>query len=369
MDKEIAIIGGIKGFQAYSTNIVTTSICETLLKNGIKFRELTLEKLPVPSILALKWTLEVILRYFVYPCWCQTKISSNEIVYITDHANAGVLNWLSDDIISIVHCHDLTSLRPLSSFPYQIRLRNRLIHLLSTKFKKKGLISADHIIAISEFTKQELCRWLGIDESKITVVYNGISHDDYYPEDKKKARMFLNLPDEHIIMTVGPASYRKNLMLVAQLLTKGRLSQKWIWLHVGQLEDRAVNLLKRNNLQDRLIELQNLTNKQMRYAYNAADVFLFPSLYEGFGLPPVEAMACGTPVIAAPCAAIPEILGDACLYASPNNPEEWSETLMDILSNNLTRSRLIEKGFLQASRFKWSLTVEKILNTISTIST
>jgi len=365
----LTVVGGIDGFQAHSTRVVTNALVSAIEAQGLRCRVLVLSGIKIPDKLIVKWAVEFLLRYLIYPMWCRKKIRSHDFVYITDHANAGVKNWLPSNIRVIIHCHDLTSLRPMSSFPYPIRFRNRLIFLLSDKVKKKGLLSADHIIAISNFTKKELCRWLRIDAEKIAVAYNGVDHKCFYPENKKKAKQNLGLPSRRVIMTVGPASYRKNLLLVARMLAIPEARKfDFCWLHIGQLEDRARNLLIEKGLNNCFIERQGLSDDEMRAAYSAADLFLFPSLYEGFGLPPVEAMACGTPVIAAPTSAIPEILGDAALYADPDHPEVWLQHCYSVLGDMSLREKLIERGFIRMKRFDWDNTAKKILRIITAVS-
>ncbi len=366
MKKELTIVGGIPGFQAFSTQVVTNSLVEALEGNGVKCRVLTFPTPNLPATGVLKWALEVVLRYVIYPAWCRKKISPEELVYITDHANATVVNWLKGHKNQIVvHCHDLTSLRPLSSFPYELRLRNRLIYLLSILTKKRGLKRADKIIAISNFTKAELIKWLNIPEERITVAHNGIDHQLFRPLPKMESKAYFDLTGKVTIMSVGPASYRKNLVVVAKMLPGlGFKPEEIAWLHVGKLEDRAKGILSQNGYDSVLQELTGLTSREMQQAYSASDVFLFPSLYEGFGLPPVEAMACGTPVVASNCAAIPEILGDACLYCPPHDIEKWTSQTKNLLRDKTLYEKMVKKGLARASLYTWDEAAKKIIDSI-----
>jgi glycosyltransferase involved in cell wall biosynthesis len=361
MGQQLTIIGGIKGFQAFSTQIVTQALTDGLIAQGYVVKSLVFSDCKPKKNILLKRGIEFFLRYFLYPFWCRRQISKNDLVYITDHANAGVINWLPKDVKVVLHCHDLNSLRPLDTFTHQIRLRNRLIHWLSVPTKKKGLQKADHIFAISDFTKKELRRWLKVDVARISVIHNGIDHTSFYPSDKKKARSHLLLPDGHIVMSAATDSYRKNLLLLAEMFSLPEARNQLIhWLHIGRLEDRARRVLQKNGLEGYLIERQDLNKDEMRSAYNAADIFLFPSLYEGFGMPPVEAMACGTPVIAAPTSAIPEILGKAALYAAPDNQQSWLKKCCRLLHDPLLHERMGIEGLQRAQEYQWDRSIEKI---------
>jgi glycosyltransferase involved in cell wall biosynthesis len=359
----IKLVGGIEGLQAYSTQVVTENIKNQLLKLGFEITCLTYKPKRIPKGTLQRWLMELITRYFTYPRWCAKQISHNDIVYITDHANAPVINFLSNRISVISHCHDLTSLRPLRNFPYKIRLRNRLIHYASLLLgKKRGLLKADWLVAISAYTKSEICRFLDYASEKIEVIHLGVDHATYYPENTDKAREQLNLPkDIPVFMTVGPSSYRKNLIVAAQMLIEyQKVTPDFRWLHVGQLSERVLKLAHQGGFANKIITFSRLSDSEMRMAYNSASVFLFPSLYEGFGLPPLEAMACGTAVLAADIPVTHEVLGTCARFFPPQDSQSMLTECIDIVENPPSKQTLIQ----HASEFTWEKTGQKVANLI-----
>jgi glycosyltransferase involved in cell wall biosynthesis len=360
---KIKLVGGIEGLQAYSTQVVTENIKDQLQKLGLEITCLIYKPKRIPKGILQRWLMELITRYFTYPRWCARQINHNDIVYITDHANASAINFLPDSITVISHCHDLTSLRPLRNFPYKIRLRNRLIHYASLLLgKKRGLLKADWLVAISAFTKSEICRFLDYPSEKIEVIHLGVDHATYYPEDTDEARKQLMLPkDIPVFMTVGPASYRKNLIVAAQMLIEyQKVTPDFRWLHVGQLSERVLKLAQEGGFANKIITFARLSDSEMRMAYNSASVFLFPSLYEGFGLPPLEAMACGTAVLAADIPVTHEVLGTCARFFPPKDAQSMLRECIDIVENPPPKQRLI----LHANKFTWQKTGRKVANLI-----
>jgi glycosyltransferase involved in cell wall biosynthesis len=126
-------------------------------------------------------------------------------------------------------------------------------------------------------------------------------------------------------------------------------------LVIGGKKDRAgralLKLSKNLGLQERTIFTDFVQKEDLPYLYNAAEVFVFPSLYEGFGLPPLEAMACGTPVIAFRVASLPEVIGEAGILLDPCGPDELAKAIVSVLTDNVLKKSLIEKGLSRAKQF------------------
>jgi glycosyltransferase involved in cell wall biosynthesis len=357
--RTLFLVGGIKGLQAYSTQVVTNALFRELNKMGWRCELLVFEPGWIPSSIIFRLFSEAIHRYVIYPLWCRNKIPAHALVYITDHANAGVLQWLKKPVKSIIHVHDLTSLRPPSDFPYTIRWHNRLIWLMSYFTKRKGIKSADHLIAISSFTAQEIKRYLNIDNNKITVAYDGIDYNNYYPENRATARKKLKIPENaFIVVSVGPKSLRKNYSIIAKSLTDLSLSyNKITWLHVGKITDNAKQIIAKCT-QLEFTQKQGLSDLEMRLLYSSASVFISASLYEGFGLPPVEALACGAIVIASDIPAHREILADMALYFNPLNYCTLTAILKVILNN--TSGNKTEITGIRDKYYNWETTANVI---------
>ena len=128
------------------------------------------------------------------------------------------------------------------------------------------------------------------------------------------------------------------------------------WLYQGIFE-----ALHQNKYKNQIHFLDYVSDEQLPELYAKASVFVYPSFYEGFGLPPLEAMACGTPVISAKKASLPEVLGDAAFWIDPDEPESISEALKKVLLGEELSQNLIHKGFVQASKFQWNQTAVETL--------
>lgn len=181
------------------------------------------------------------------------------------------------------------------------------VHDLSVRFQwlltPKALRKADKIIAISEFTKKEMIRLLDIEEEKISVVYQGVNHSIYHPMDKEKCKKKFGLnPDNRYILVVSSNVKHKRMDLTRKIFEEIRSIRDDIKLiKIGYGEELQG---------EHIINPGWVPEEDMPALYNAADVYLHTSEYEGFGLPVLEAMACGVPVIANNKASIPEVTGD-----------------------------------------------------------
>jgi glycosyltransferase involved in cell wall biosynthesis len=172
-----------------------------------------------------------------------------------------------------------------------------------------------------------------------------------------------------VILYVGSEQPRKNLpvLLRAVSLVKESL-QDILFVKVGRpqwkgaREGLVVNL-KNLGLERDVVFLDYVHEDELPLLYNRADVFVFPSLYEGFGLPPLEAMACGCPVVAAGTSSLPEVLGDAGVLVSPDDEEEMAGAILQILTDEALRAELSERGLARASGFTWAATARRTIET------
>lgn len=224
----------------------------------------------------------------------------------------------------------------------------------------RAIPSADMIITISEFSKQELINYFGLDPNKIRVVPQGIS-PKYYPMEKKSCREKFGLdsdPDTKYILTVSSNEPWKNMELLNNVIDKYEdKKHQFIKIGYGQALDRPD-----------VINLGYIAEEDMPHLYNACDLFLHPSMYEGFGFPPLEAMACGCPVISSNAASLPEVIGDAGLLADPRNDSEWIELITNVLSDEKLYHYMVEKGLKRSKQFSWDATAKKTIEVYQEIN-
>lgn len=266
---------------------------------------------------------------------------------------ARYINFLNKPCILTVH--DLTL-----QFPLLYKLNNRM--KLYIKFDKMGIKKADHIIAISQNTKNDLISKIGISEEKITTIYQGIDHNIYKPQKKD------NLYEFDYLLYVGSEQPRKNLESLLKafyILKKEFKDLKLIKIgEPGLSEDRrnVLKIIKKYNLEDDIIFTGYIPEIELPHYYSNAKCFVFPSLYEGFGFPVIEAMACGCPVITSNVSSLPEIAGNAAVFVEPRDISSLVNSIRMICTDNIMRDRMIEKGLIQSKKYSWDLTAKETMN-------
>lgn len=222
---------------------------------------------------------------------------------------------------------------------------------------------ADKIIAVSQNTKKDLIRIYNIPPQKIEVIY-GAADGIYQPmknkELFKKTRQKYNLPP-HFILTVSATDPRKNIEgLIHAYARLGGITQKLVIAGKrGIVHEAIIELVK--ELKKDVIFTGYLPQEDLVAIYNMADLFVFPSLYEGFGLPVLEAMACGTPVITSNISSLPEVAGEAAMLIDPNNTEEMAQAMKKVLSDDRLQEEMREKGLARARLFSWERTAREAL--------
>lgn len=225
---------------------------------------------------------------------------------------------------------------------------------------------ATHIITGSKFTKKEIIDYMQISEDKISVIYHGVDHELYktYPlkETQKTKDEFL-LPKKFLLF-VGSIEPRKNLITLLKaynLLSQEQKSELPLIL-VGFKGWKNKDIMKEIEKNKEYIRyLGFVTDTELAHIYNLATIFIYPSLYEGFGLPPLEAMACGAPVIVSNVASLPEVCGDAALYINPTDLQDIKDKILTLLNDETLRETLSQKGKAQAALFSWDKSAQEHL--------
>jgi len=259
----------------------------------------------------------------------------------------------------VITVHDIMPYRFREFYDSVTYFRYRL--LLS-----KTLKTADAIIAVSCNTKLDIMRYFKIPEEKIKVIYNGVD-DNYKPLSKKEVeriRQKYNLTFPYILY-VGGLGPNKNIIRLIKAyykLKKQNFDHKLVLVGAKRWQYNKISkLLKILDLQKDVIFLGYLPREDLPALYNAADLFVYPSLYEGFGLPPLEAMACGTPVITSNTSSLPEVVGDAGIMVDPYDVDGLAKAMYEVLTNDGLKEELRKRGLKRAKLFSWRKTAEETL--------
>ena len=226
---------------------------------------------------------------------------------------------------------------------------------------------ADRIITDSKFSRDDIVHRLGVDREKIKVVYSGISPDFQQVTDSvelENVRTRYRIENDYIVYA-GIYKPRKNHAALLRafrrfLSNEGHANLVLVGpLNEGEQELRR--LADELGISKKVIFTGYVNDSELRAIYSAAKVYACPSLYEGFGFTVLEAMACGTPVVCSGETSLPEVAGDAALYADPRSPEEFARALHNVLTNAGLRGALIEKGRKNLQRFNWANTAKETL--------
>ena len=259
----------------------------------------------------------------------------------------------------VMTVHDLCPFIKPELFPSHILRR-------LTLFLKKGIEKALHIITVSEATKRDIINCFGVDENKITVAHLGVNRQ-YKPVNDKEAidhvigKYGISRP---YILYVGKIQARKNVIRLLQafkyLKEKIRIEHKLVMVgkHMWESSNLADEL---DGKQDDIIMTGHADVADLPFLYNGADCFVYPSLFEGFGIPPLESMACGVPTVISNTTSLPEVAGDSSIYVDPLDITSISGGIERVLSSSELQQELRQKGLIRAAEFTWDKTAQKTL--------
>ncbi|MBI2953593.1 MAG: glycosyltransferase family 4 protein [Chloroflexi bacterium] len=253
---------------------------------------------------------------------------------------------------SIVTVHDL-------SFVLFPEMFNRLNRLYLTMLTRLSVRRANRVIAVSENTKRDLTRLFGVASEKIDVVYHGVE-ERFCPATGAELAAFRldrNLPERYILF-IGTLEPRKNVHTLIKAFAKVRKAglphklviggaKGWLWSEIFSMVSEMG--LEREVIFPGYISLENEP-----LWYNGADLFVYPSLYEGFGFPLLEAMACGTPVVTSNSSSLPEVVGEAGLLVDPSSGDDLAEAMLTVLTDRALSDDMKKKGLERARSFSWA---------------
>lgn len=239
-----------------------------------------------------------------------------------------------------------------------------------TLILKRSCRRADRIVTISEFSKREIIKYLHLPEEKITVVPCGVDHNIYHPDYTKQ--QIQSVLDRYGIrreyfLYLGTIEPRKNLERLIGAYEKLRKENKDIPQLVlagkkGWLCDGIYEKVHRLHLEDQVLFTGYVSEEDSPLLMCGAKAFLFPSLYEGFGMPPLEAMACGTPVIVSNTSALPEVTGDAGVLVNPECEDELCTAMRRILEDEAHRRHVACLGLERASCYTWKKSASLLMD-------
>lgn len=226
----------------------------------------------------------------------------------------------------------------------------------------------DHIIAVSESTRQDTIKLLGVPERKITVIHEA-ANPIFRQIDINEARRHVTETyglDKEYILFVSTIEPRKNLPGLLQayrkLLDDYKRPEGLVLAGArGWLSEEVYDAVEALHLTDRVRFLGRVPSEHLLYLYNAARLLVHPSFYEGFGLPPLEAMTCGTPTIVSNVSALPEVVGDAAIPIDPNDIDGCTVAMWRVLTDEELRAHLIAKGLKRAQMFSWKRAAQETL--------
>jgi len=280
-----------------------------------------------------------------------------EAMYYPDHTSA-LFRKTCPVIITI---HDLAFFAHPETFARKTRLYKSLA-------VKRSAHLADRIIVVSQATRQECLRWLEVPEAKLRVVHNGIAECFKRIDDKNRleeTRKKLDLPGQFILF-VGTLEPRKNLVKLiaayADLRRQKKIAPGLVVVGAkGWLYSDIFATIDKLSLKNEIKFLGYVAADDLVALYNLADVLVYPSLYEGFGFPPLEAMACGCPVVTSNQSSLPEIAGEAARLVDSTDIGAIADGIFHVLSDANLRQRLIERGLERVKLFTWTRAAQQIL--------
>ncbi len=279
--------------------------------------------------------------------------------------------------IDIFHCQYMGP--PLSLTPYIVTLHD-IIHevcpefypptlrFLMGTFYPLGARRAARVLTVSEYSKNAIVKIYGVPEGKVEVTYDAVSNEFRIIKDKSMIAAVKNKYHIHgnYILFVGRLEPRKNIpgliKAFCSLKKHHKISQKLVIVGMKDiLYQEIFDTVKHLELNGEVVFTGRVDQEDLPIMYNGADLFVYPSFGEGFGIPPLEAMACGIPVITSNTTSLPEVVGDAGIMVDPHSERQLAKAMYDVLRDCRLQRKMEIRGLKQVKRFSWDRTAEKVL--------
>jgi len=295
----------------------------------------------------------------IWRIWSVTQnLKKDNISLYHGLSNELPLNIKASGIPSVVTIHDLIFIR----YPHYFKFIDRQIYRY--KFKQ-ACLNANRIIAISQQTKKDIIDFFKIDTKKIDVVYQGchpIFKERFSAEKLQQIKAKYYLPNKYLLC-VGTVEKRKNQLLLLQALTQSNTDIHAVITGKPTVyKTELLDYIRKHNLQNRVHFLENVPFEDLPAIYQLAKVFVYPSRFEGFGIPLLEALNSGVPVIGATGSCLEEAGGPNSLYVSPDDASALSSAITQIFQNETLRTKMIEEGLKYAEQFSEENIAKNVMN-------
>ncbi len=269
----------------------------------------------------------------------------------------------------VISVHDVMYLKDYSELPRSASRYQRMGRLYRKAVVPKTVSRLSMVLTVSEFSKKDIMRHIPeLDGDRIEVVYEAASENSGQVDKilaLQKIRNKFGI-DCNYILTLGALDPRKNTELVIkkfiELKNESNINDKLLVVGIPNWKQtKFYNIVRESDFKEGVIFADFVSEDDLMLLYNGASIFLYPSLYEGFGMPLLEAMACGTPVVTSNVASMPEIAGDAAFLINPNSGEELKAAVMKLLNDENLRNNLIARGLKQAKGYSWIKMAQRTL--------
>jgi glycosyltransferase involved in cell wall biosynthesis len=295
-----------------------------------------------------------------------------DVFHIIDHTNGHVAYWLKKlGKPVIITCHDLVQY----VYPEILKNQSRFpaFSMAAWEYSVKGITVVDRTIAVSTNTAQDITNYLNINPEKITVIPNGVESQFRLLSSEiviNWRQQYTVSPEEICILNVGSTHQRKNIITVLKVVKA--LAKRGLPVRLWKIGDdftiEQKQFISDQTLNKHVTFLGKLDREALIRFYNAADVLLAPSLYEGFGLTILEAMACGTPVITSNVSSLPEVAGDGAILVNPTDVEAIVKAIIHLQTDSIDHQNLANKGLNISKKFTWQKTVKNIVEVYQQVS-
>ena len=361
IDLRLLTKGGATGIEEYTTQLVGHLLTldqknkYTLFYNGLR-------KAPLPREWLERSNTSLVDRHIpnkLFDLLNRFNLPKLDAIAKSDAIFSPHFNIISRDseIPHVMTFHDLSFIHHPEFFP----MRKKFWHWLQ-KYQDRAK-RASRIIAVSEFTKWDLVECLNIKPEKIVTIYSGIQNELKPMPRKSQGRPFM--------LYLGAIEPRKNVSAAIRAFNILKTSSKfrdWQFVIAGNFGWLYQDVLKESEqspYRDDIRFIGKIHPSDRVFIYNLAELFIYPSFFEGFGFPPLEAQACGIPVVASDRTSLPEILGDSALLVNPWKIDDIVSAAQSIVFNPGERERLISAGFENVKRFNWVKTASKTLEVLT----
>ena len=266
----------------------------------------------------------------------------------------------------------VTTVHDLSFMLYPQWHPKERVEFMEKNFASRVELS-DVILTVSEYGKREVEKYVGVPGDKIKVVYNAVD-ERFRPLSKASVTTYLRAkryPEDYVLF-VGAVEPRKNLETLIGAF--GDIERSFGNLHLiivgpkGWLYESVFKKVEELGLTNKVHFTGFVADEELIYLYNGAQVFVYPSFYEGFGIPVLEAMACKIPVIVSNTSSLPELVGDAGMLVDPHSQEGFAEAMRKVLGDKDEAERLSEKGYLRSANFSWEKSAKALMDIFKGLS-